>query len=95
MKNKNQNKNFSTCTFWKTKRAANVHSPRRNRQFSPATFPDQLADEAFSPRWTRRKNYDFFFMRSAKIAGNQDGEDELVEAAVIAVVVAAERESKP
>ena len=29
-------------------------------------------------------------MRSAKIAVNQDGEDELVEAAVVAVVVAAE-----
>ena len=34
-------------------------------------------------------------MRPAKIAGNQGGEDELVEAAVIVVVLAAERERKP
>ena len=36
------------------------------------------------------KSHDFFFRRLAKIAVNQDGEDKLVEAAIVAVVVAAE-----
>lgn len=45
----------STSPWSNRSPAANARSPRRNRPFSPATFPDQLADEAFSPRCTRRK----------------------------------------